>query len=238
MRKQDLVGRQFGRLTVLMEARAQRKPRGTRVRCWLCECSCGEKLVVRGESLKSGNTRSCGCLKKETARQPNLAATRHGMVGTPTYESWAAMLSRCRRACAPENRYHGGRGVKVCPQWDPQQGGSFQNFHADVGTRPQGMTLDRFPNASGDYEPGNVRWATPEQQSNNQSSNVWLTYQGRRLTLAQAARASGIHADTLGLRYRKGDRGDWLFRPTAHTGRRAWKVQGTEQSSAGSSSAV
>ena len=236
--KIDLTGAQFGRLVVLTEAPAKRKPSGARVRRWLCRCSCGTELEVRGESLMSGNTSSCGCLKAEIARRPNLASTRHGMVGTPTYSSWASMLSRCRHAHKPENRWHGGSGVKVCPQWDPKHGGSFENFFAAAGVRPEGTTLDRFPDEKGHYEPGNIRWATTEQQASNKRSNVWVEYQGQRLTLAQAARASGIHCDTLGLRHRKGERGARLFRPTAHTGRRAWKSQGTEPSCAGSSLAA
>ena len=218
--KRELSDQQFGRLVVLKEAPARRKPNGVRVRCWLCKCSCGTELEVRGESLTNGNTASCGCLKREVARRPNLATTRHGMVGTPTYKSWAAMLSRCRHTQAPQNRHHGGSGVKVCPQWEPQMGGSFEQFLADVGFRPVGTTLDRYPDICGNYEPGNVRWATLKQQASNMRSNVWVDYQGQRMTLAQAARASGIRSDTLGLRYRKGDRGGQLFRPTAHAERR------------------
>jgi hypothetical protein len=236
VKKVDLTGQRFGRLAVLSEAPARRKPNGARVLCWVCRCSCGTELEVRGESLRRGNTASCGCLKVEVARRPKLANTRHGMVGTPTYESWVSMLSRCRYI--HKYPHHGGSGVKVCSQWEPRLGGSFEQFLADVGPRPDGMTLDRFPTNCGDYEPGNVRWATPEQQSNNQRSNVLVEYQGRRMTLAQAARASGIHSDTLGLRHRNGERGAQLFRPTAHTGRRAWKSRETEQSCAGSSPAA
>jgi hypothetical protein len=236
--KIDLTGAQFGRLVVLAEAPAKRKRSGARVRCWLCRCACGTELEVRGTSLRSGHTASCGCLRAESKCRPNLAATRHGMVGTPTYESWAGMLSRCRYADRPENRWHGGSGVKVCPQWDPKHGGSFENFFAVAGVRPEGTTLDRFPNKKGHYEPGNIRWATSEQQASNMRSNVWVEYQGQLLTLAQAGRASGIHSDTLGLRHKKGDRGAHLFRPTAHVGRRAWKSRGTEQSCAGSTPAA
>jgi hypothetical protein len=221
--KISLSGRQFGRLLVLEEAAARRKPNGARVLRWICRCSCGKELEVMGESLRSGNTVSCGCFKTEVSRRPNLKNVRHGMVGTPTYSSWAAMLSRCRHVDAPQNRHHGGSGITVCPQWEPRLGGSFEQFLEDVGLRPDGTTLDRYPDKTGNYEPGNVRWATPEQQFNNTRSNVLVEYKGQRMTLAQASRASGIHSDTLGLRYRKGERGERLFRTTEHTGRRAWK---------------
>jgi hypothetical protein len=221
--KRDLSGQWFGRLLVLAEAPATRKPNGASVRRWDCRCLCGNETTVRGESLTGGNTRSCGCLKTEVARLPNQATTKHGMVNSATYSSWAAMLSRCRHREGQQNKYHGGQGVTVCSEWDPQKGGSFLQFLADAGERPEGTSLDRYPNPSGNYEPGNVRWATKSQQANNMRSNVWVEYEGRRLTLAQAARASGIHQDTLGLRYRNGDLGDRLFRKPQHTGRRAWK---------------
>ena len=202
---------------------------------WRCICTCGAEVVVRGESLTNGNTGSCGCWKQELTAERGRQNRRHGMVGTPSYESWSSMLSRCRRVHAPENRHHGGAGVTVCDRWDPQAGGSFENFYADMGERLPGTTIDRFPNKTGNYEPGNTRWATPKQQSNNLQSNVLIDFGGDRVTIAEAAQRSGIHPDTLGRRYRKGERGERLFRPTEHSGRRAWKSQETELSSVGSS---
>jgi hypothetical protein len=157
------------------------------------------------------------------------------MVDTPTYESWAAMLSRCRRVHAPENRHHGGAGVVVCARWDPQCGGSFENFLVDMGERPTGTTIDRFPDGKGDYEPGNTRWATPAQQAQNMASNVLIELDGEQVTLSEAARRAGLHPDTFGLRYRRGERGERLFRPAEHTGRRAAKSRGSVRSAAGSS---
>ena len=189
---------------------------------------------MRGESLTSGNTGSCGCWKRETAAKHGKRNRRHGMIDTPSYGSWASMLSRCRRVHAPENRRHGGAGVTVCARWDPRAGGSFENFYADMGERLPGTTLDRFPDMTGNYEPGNTRWATPEQQSSNMRSNVLIEIDGEQVTMAEAARRSGIHSDTLGMRYGKGERGERLFRPTEHVGRRAWKSQGIGPSSVGS----
>lgn len=234
----DLTGQRFARLLVLGEGIGTRKPSGKAVRQWLCRCDCGTEVIVSGDALKSKNTRSCGCLHREQSRKNGMANRRHGMIESSTYKSWASMLSRCRYASKPENRHHAGSGVTVCARWDPRQGGSFENFLSDMGKRPEGKTLDRYPDQAGDYEPQNCRWATPEEQANNQKSNVWVTYKGKQLTLSQAAKESGIHPDTLGLRYRKGERGDHLFRPTAHTGRRAWKSQGGQQSCAGSSLVV
>ena len=230
----DLTSATFGRLLVLDEAKAIRRPSGKRQRVWRCVCICGIEVLVRGESLTTGNTSSCGCWKHELTVKRGKQNRRHGMVNTLSYQSWASMLSRCRRIHAPENRHHGGAGVTVCAQWDPRSGGSFENFYADMGERLPGTTLDRFPDNTGNYEPGNTRWATPEQQSNNMHSNVLIDFEGDRVTIAEAARRSGIHPDTLGLRYRKGERGERLFRTTENVGRRAWKSQETELSFSGS----
>ena len=145
------------------------------------------------------------------------------------------MLTRVRHAGKPEYpQFRWYVGVSLCPEWDPQQGGSFEAFRDHMGPRPEGTSLDRIDNTQG-YEPGNCRWIGPNGQSNNLKSNRWIEYKGKSMTMAQAARAAGIHPDTLGLRYRNGDRGDYLFRPTAHTGRRAWKCLETKQCGAGSS---
>lgn len=82
----------------------------------------------------------------------------------PAYSSWKSMRQRCTNPNAAGYRYYGGRGIKVCARWL----NSFENFLADMGARPAGKSLDRFPNQNGDYEPGNCRWATKAQQSANQ----------------------------------------------------------------------
>ena len=154
----DLSGRNFRRLNVLARAGSSKDGQAT----WICLCRCGRNTVVTGSNLRSGHTTSCGCRMKEL-----LLATRriHGGVGTPTYSSWQAMISRCREP--KNNRYHlyGGRGIKVCEQWL-----KFANFRADMGERPEGKTLDRI-NVDGHYEPGNCRWATPKEQANSRRPN-------------------------------------------------------------------
>ncbi len=94
---------------------------------------------------------------------------RHGMRSTPTYGSWLKMRQRCYDPKNNRYAYYGGRGVTVHPAWRD----SFSAFFADVGERPPGTSLDRFPNKDGNYEPGNVRWATPEQQARNQTKTVF-----------------------------------------------------------------
>ena len=94
-----------------------------------------------------------------------------GYAFTPEYRSWKTMIQRCTNANFPRFKDWGGRGIKVCERWL-----TFENFYADMGDRPAGKTLDRWPNHGGDYEPGNCRWATPkEQQANRQLDHAKLS---------------------------------------------------------------
>ena len=152
----DITGQHFGRLTAL-------EP--TKERChghiiWLCECSCGNKCLIASHSLRHNEgTKSCGCLAKETTTK---RSTTHGMSEASIYKIWRGMLARCGNPNDPNYKNYGGRGIKVCERWH-----TFENFYADVGDPPEGMTLDRFPDNDGDYEPTNYRWATREEQADN-----------------------------------------------------------------------
>lgn len=143
------AGRVLGKLRVL--TRADNNHRG--LARWLCECDCGKTTVVEGYRLQSGVTRSCGCLRGDTHR-------RHGKRQTATYKAWLTTKQRCSNPRNQDYRLYGGRGVKMCERWL-----KFANFLADMGERPNGLTLDRFPNNDGNYEPGNCRWATQKQQA-------------------------------------------------------------------------
>lgn len=153
----EMLGRTFGHLTVIENA--GRTPKEGQFR-WRCICTCGNETIVAGGTLRSGHTKSCGCLKKVTT--PNLS---HGHYcdgkQSRTYRSWAAMKKRCQKPSEIHWERYGGRGIKVCPRWK-----DFANFLADMGERPEGRTLDRIDN-EGDYEPTNCRWATLQEQRAN-----------------------------------------------------------------------
>lgn len=146
-------GERVGRLTVIGEA-----PKVHRGRSYRCRCDCGNEVVVRNENL-GRNTFSCGCYFLEYDRVGHVT---HGMYGTPTWQSWNAMLARCYKPSCNGYHNYGGRGITVCASWRED----FVNFVADMGERPDGMTLDRI-DVDGNYEPANCRWATKSEQRRN-----------------------------------------------------------------------
>jgi hypothetical protein len=154
----DLTGQVFDRLTVLSRASTS----VVKHILWNCECVCSTRLVVRGDNLIGGNSKSCGCMKMELARS-NQRSLKHGQSFSPTYASWRAMLKRTTNPNATNFYLYGAQGVTVCDRWNPKKGGSFENFLADLGERPEGTSLGRFGDA-GNYEPGNVAWQTPKEQ--------------------------------------------------------------------------
>ena len=182
----DEAGHVYGRLTVLY--RAANDAHGC-VR-WHCRCVCGAEVDVEATKLRAGTVRSCGCLSRELTVQRNKARTgtkRNGYSHTVEYAALAAAHKRCENPKTPGYAYYGGRGIKVCPQWSLSKAG-YEAFLAEVGPRPgDGYSLDRI-DVNGDYAPGNVRWATAEQQANNRRSNRTLVFNGMELTVAQWAR--------------------------------------------------
>ncbi len=141
------AGQRYGRLVAIERVWIKSsKP------MWLFQCDCGEKHTARGTHVRGGRITSCGCVWNRT----------HGMAGTPEYIIWQNILQRCTNPCNPRFHCYGGRGIKVCERWSV-----FENFLEDVGKRPSSeLSIDRINN-DGDYEPGNVRWATLEQQTKN-----------------------------------------------------------------------
>lgn len=125
---------------------------------WRCLCDCGNEAIVRSSSLSASTTRSCGCLANE---ESSIRATTHGMSRTRTWNSWESMLRRCTDPSYAAYERYGKAGITVCERWT-----KFENFYADMGERPENTTLDRREN-SGNYELGNCRWATAQEQSSN-----------------------------------------------------------------------
>lgn len=192
--KHNLLNRQFERLTVIGESEPQKGKSA-----WMCRCKCGREKTVLATNLLRGKIRSCGCLAVEQGRRIGLLATKHGHYKTGTYHSYRAMLSRCydpRNLAYPK---YGAKGITVCQRWMD----SFDNFLADMGERPEGTTLDRFPKTKWNYEPSNCRWATIEEQNRNRGDfNIFIEFQGRSLHIIEWSKETGLPINTLRKRLR------------------------------------
>ena len=177
---ENLVGMKFGRLTVMdRESPKSKKAKGL----WVCKCECGNVIKVNTSDLKSGNTTSCGCKRKETLRQ---LRTKHGESNTRLYNVWSDMKKRCYNTKNVDYKNYGGRGITVCDEWM-----DFQNFYEWAiangydETAPRGQcTIDRI-DVDGCYEPENCRWVDRYIQMNNKRNNRILTYNGESHTLAE-----------------------------------------------------
>lgn len=152
----------------------------------LCQCECGKEVIVRADSLNDGNTKSCGCLRSEVIM---LSKRTHGHAGrgkmTGEYKSWEEMKKRCTNPRRNGYKNYGGRGICIYAPWIE----SFQTFYDYVGPKPtKKHSLDRYPNTNGNYEPGNVRWGTDEQQSRNKRNNRWVEYNGEKMIVSDWAK--------------------------------------------------
>lgn len=167
MTKENVVGQRYGRLTIIADDLPSRHGH-RRVRCG-CDGGTVEchEVEVWLSFLRSGRTKSCGCLAREKMALVGAKSKTHGCSGgnipqTPEYRIWCAMKARCLNPKHKSYKNYGGRGIKVCERWL-----RFENFLADVGLRPSpSLTFDR-PDNNGNYEPGNWRWATRKEQTDN-----------------------------------------------------------------------
>ncbi len=165
---------------------------------FLCRCHCGELYETVGSKVALGESRSCGCKKGMHKHGASKRGKREA-----EYKILSSMLNRCNNPNNKDFRYYGGKGVKVGPSWDSLE--KYPQFLADMGRRPTPQhTIDRWPNCSGNYEPGNCRWATRKEQSDNRSVTVWLDFNGVKLPLNQMAKRHGIKASNLSSRLIKG----------------------------------
>ncbi|WP_176317340.1 hypothetical protein [Burkholderia vietnamiensis] len=189
----ELTGRKIGRLEVL----APHRKEGIERLFYECRCECGNTCIIGAQNLRRGMTKSCGCLQKERVRQASL---KHGMSHTSLHNTWMSMIQRCTDQNCRAYPDYGGRGIKVCDRWL-----TFENFLADMGLPPQkGLTLDRFPNNDGNYEPGNVRWATKKEQANNRRSSRILAFNGESMTIAQWEDRQGFRRGLINTRLQDG----------------------------------
>ncbi len=174
----------FGRLKIVREVKGRKQKR--RVECF---CDCGQKVTTYLSDLRTGHTKSCGCLRTEKA-------TTHGKTGTNLFNVWRSMRSRCDN---PKEKNYNGRGITVCPEWS-----DFTVFERDMGgTYAKGLELDRVDN-NGSYCLENCRWVKRKNNSRNRRTNRLIEYQGDIRCLIEWSEITGIHKDTLRKRLDRG----------------------------------
>lgn len=163
-----------------------------------CECICGNSNVVRLNDLRSGNTKSCGCYKSKTTSE---RVSTHGMSKTKLYRRWKDMRRRCNNPNRKGYKNYGGRGIKVCEEWE-EDFMNFYNWSMENGYLEE-LEIDRIDN-DGNYEPNNCRWITRKEQSNNKQQSRYVTINGITKTLKDWSAESGLPYDTLRLRLNRG----------------------------------
>lgn len=185
----DPTGERFGRLTVLHEV-PRKSPRKRR---FLCRCDCDATVEVDLNKMRTGHTKSCGCLHLEARARniesaPRNGSPKHGMNKTPEHMAWVSMKQRCTNSRKREWPHYGGRGIRVCERWM----NSFDAFFSDVGPRPStNHSIDRI-DVNGHYEPGNCRWATQQEQVENTRVARLVTINGKTQTISSWEREMAL----------------------------------------------
>ena len=193
----DLTGQKFGRLYVIQRAPDKLQPSGGRKTMWDCICDCGNNATIWSHALLAGMTRSCGCLQKEILTKRN---TKHSMAGTRLDRIYHAMVTRCTNPNFYEYKHYGGKGVAICDEWLQCKTVFFDWAYANGYNDT--LSLDRI-DCQGNYEPNNCRWSNGIVQANNKTNNIFLTFDGQTLTIAEWSRIKRIAYQTLKDRVRR-----------------------------------
>lgn len=189
-RTKNIIGKKFNSLLVIGFAGFYQSAT-QRISRWFCLCDCRRIKPILSSSLRSGNSSTCGCRGQQRGQSTLRYLYPH------EYNVFLVMWQRCTNKNSCGFKWYGAQGISVAPVWK-----SFDRFITDVGPKPgPGYSLDRYPNRLGNYEPGNVRWATQAEQLRNTSRNIKITYNGQTHCLTDWSQISGISKGTITYRY-------------------------------------
>lgn len=191
IKDEDMIGKRFGRLTVIKRGEEYYTKCGKHYDTWICECDCKSIKTIAGRHLRAGRTKSCGCILKEGTRKT------HGMAHTKLHNTWCNMKSRCNNKNNNDYTNYGERGIKVCEEWDK----SFEAFYnwAMENGYSENLTIDRI-DVNGNYCPENCRWVTWNEQARNKRVNHFITYNGKTMCVKDWETETGINSKTIARR--------------------------------------
>lgn len=189
----NLIGKQFGCLTVISRANSDKYGNAR----WNCKCSCGKLYVTTGQGLRNGHVKSCGHLQKEIAAQSKFV---HGYADTKLYRAWTEMLYRCENDKNASYANYGGRGIAVCPEWHDFL--TFKEWAMSHGYK-EGLTIERIDVNKG-YEPSNCIYADRTVQNRNTRRNIHIFYNGQKLTISEFSRIINVQRSSVGKWYHRG----------------------------------
>jgi hypothetical protein len=191
----DMKGWRFGKLTVLKQSGTSKDGA-----LWLCICDCGNSTVRLGARLRAQGGMDCGCGNAARVAMSVAVTKTHGLSSHPIFHRWCQMLRRCNDPACDAYRYYGGRGIKVCDEWNSPA--VFIKWAESNGFSKE-LTLERINN-NGNYEPGNCRWATREEQQHNKRDSIIIEAKGFCGVPAQWEDLTGINYKTIQNRIRRG----------------------------------
>lgn len=201
----NFINKRYGKLVVIKLDHTKQSPCGHKVKMWLCKCDCGNTKIVTTGSLTSGQTKSCGCYRRDRITKLN---TSHNMSKSSLYKAWCNMKMRCTNPNYTDYYDYGGRGITICEEWlefEAFKEWAYNNGYYEEKVNGKNLlSLDRI-DVNGNYEPSNCRWATNTQQANNKRNTRRFFYNGQNLTVREWSDITGISYTTLARR---------LFNPT------------------------
>ena len=193
----DFIGKKFGRWTIVEALPREMGAKKMKRMKYKCVCDCGNTSEVSKTCLVTGRSKSCGCYAKQRASE---TMTTHGLSRTPMYALWASIKRRVVNPNVKGFDRYGARGITMCNEWLNNFQAFYDYVNDTLGPKPSPQhSIDRIEN-EGNYEPGNIQWATNEAQSSNRRSNIVVVFQGISDTLTRHCRRLGLNAKVVNLR--------------------------------------